>query len=58
MRDEKLSIETAAKDFHGQPVRKAFAPIGPPLPAPVNNELYTIEGEYDITSNGPISLPM
>ena len=57
MQDEKLSIETAAKDFQGQPVKKAFAPITPPPPQPVHNELYKIQGEYDIMTNGPLPLP-
>ena len=57
MQDEKVSIETAAKDFHGQPVKKATAPLAPPPPQPVHKESYSISGEYDIMSNGPLPVP-
>ena len=57
MLDEKVSIETAAKDFAGQPIKKAFAPIVSPPQKPFHKEAYSIEGEYDITSNGPLSMP-
>ena len=58
MKDEKMSIETAAKDFQGLPVKRAFAPIGPPPPPkPVHSESYSISGEYDIMTNGPLPLP-
>ena len=51
---DRVKIETAAKDVTGEPVKFATAPL---LPKPVHSTGYKMEGEYDIMANQPFSLP-
>ena len=60
MEDEKVMIQTAAKDVTGTPIKQAIAPLkpkGPTAPEPVNIQNYQIEGEYDIAMHVPKPAP-
>ena len=60
MEDEKVMIQTAAKDVAGTPVKQAIAPlkpVGPTAPDPVRTQTYEIEGEYDISMHLPKPTP-
>ena len=55
MEDDQVTIQTAAKDVNGAPVKKASKGIlpKPAPPQPINVQHFEIAGEYDISMRAP-----